>query len=332
MLCVEYLLRRDPKWHVRFTAMWYTRMVLSFREPAFWSFFMILIIILFLCYNGYGDCMTKYLKNLLKIFLCLYLFMCLSIIYFYFFYRLSDNRAFKNQKLLGHGVYGIDNIDYTNSIEALNLAYDNDIKIIEIDFLFTSDNQLVLNHVWNYNYIKSYYDYMNDKLVDKYTPMSIDYLLNFMQSHKDVYVIVDTKEYDYSDNMLGIYDALVNKIKNFDSLLADRFIIQIYNYDHYYNIKNVGFFKNYIFTFYKMDNPEFYKVTYFCLFHNIDVIVIPKEYILNNVITKKDIDLIKSKNIKLYVHTVNSIEEYNKLLTFGINGVYTDFLNYKIIN
>lgn len=46
----------------------------------------------------------------------------------------------------------------------------------------------------------------------------------------------------------------------------------------------------------------------------------------NNFINSIHINKIKSKNLKLYVHTVNDRDKYNEYLNIGIDGVYTDFL------
>ena len=60
------------------------------------------------------------------------------LIYFLLFMRAKDNDL-DSVKFIGHGIYGIDNISYTNSFESLELAIKNEIKVVEVDFLFTND-------------------------------------------------------------------------------------------------------------------------------------------------------------------------------------------------
>ena len=90
---------------------------------------------------------------------------------------------------------------------------------------------------------------------------------------------------------------------------------------------NIYNFKNKLVTVYKMNPLNVYYITYYCLINNIDTIVIPLWYIDDGIINEKDIRFIKSKNIKIFVHTVNDRDIYNNLLDMGIDGVYTDSLS-----
>ena len=228
--------------------------------------------------------------------------------------------------LIGHALYGIDNNFYTNSYESLNFGYSKGIKIFETDFLLTSDNKLILNHHWENDEVLSYEEYMSHKIVGQYTPMDIKNLLLYMQEHKDIYIVVDTKQ-DYYDStkFLDIYSKLVAEANNLDSKLLDRFIIQIYDYNDLRNIKQIYNFKDYIFTVYKLHEISVLKLISFCKFNNIDTIVFPQEsiYYLDSL----DIGFIKLCNLKLYAHTVNDEQTFIVLSDYGVDGIYTDSLS-----
>lgn len=68
--------------------------------------------------------------------------------------RKRENRQetwFEDYKVISHALGGIDGKDYTNSFEALQYSYEQGQRVVEADFLFTSDDVLVLRHYWKDN-------------------------------------------------------------------------------------------------------------------------------------------------------------------------------------
>ena len=256
----------------------------------------------------------------------------LYVIFFFTLKKNDNNNLLYNTKFIGHAFYGVDNIDYTNSKEAFLKGYDNGIKIMEVDFLFTSDRKLVLNHFWEDSVWESSNNFLNKKVMGKYTRMSLDDLLEFMSHYKDVYIVIDTKEneYNHGNDLIDVYKEIINKTIEYDENLLDRFIPQIYNFDSYKEINKLHKFKNNMFSIYKFsinNNPNLIKfITYYCLFYDIDSIVIPYEYIEYGIINKNTIEFIRSKNINVFINTINDKNLYNELINMGITGVYTDYL------
>ena len=239
-----------------------------------------------------------------------------------------EDSVFEDITFIGHGLYGIDGKDYSNSLESLELGYNNGIRVMEADFLFTSDGSIVLNHYWEFSFIESYREFLDKKILDKYTSMDIYDLLKCMEKYNDLYIIIDTKEDEYCNKTaLDIIEKIVEITKEYDEKLLDRFIVQIYNSENYKEIMNIYNFKNKLVTVYKMNPLNVFYITYYCLINNIDTIVIPLWYIDDGIINEKYIRFIKSKNIKIFVHTVNDRDIYNNLLDMGIDGVYTDSLS-----
>lgn len=265
--------------------------------------------------------------NKRKVFIVLFLIIILATIIFIIFKNNAKDKEkwYINNSLIGHALYGIDNNFYTNSYEALEFGYSKGIRIFEADFLLTSDDKLILKHLWENNEILSYEEYMSQQVSGQYTPMDIQNLLLYMQEHKDIYIVVDSKQEDYDETKrLNIYSKLVEEANIIDAKLLDRFIIQLYYYDDFKNIKQIYNFKDYIFTMYRlMPDVSLFQLTLFCKLHNIDVVAFLETDILYN-LTSRQIDFMRFCNLKIYTYTINDKATFIEFLIYGINGIYTD--------
>lgn len=260
----------------------------------------------------------------------------LSFSYFFFFYKISNKDLwYKDTTFIGHALYGIDNNDYTNSYEALEEGYQKGIRVMEADFLLTTDNKVILLHTWEedstFQKRSTYEQFMNTKIKNQYSPLDLETLLEIMKKYKDLYIIIDTKEGKEDDDyqMANIYSQIVERCKKYDPKLLDRFIVQIYDFQDYKMIKKIYNFSSYIFTTYKMGKLSFQMITYFCLLNNIETIAVPIEYIKNDIMKEEDITFIKKKNIKIYIYTINDLNTFQELQELGVDGVYTDYLYEK---
>ena len=184
-----------------------------------------------------------------------------------------------------------------------------------------------INYVWENSEVLSYEEFMSHKIQGKYTPMDIKSLLIYLKEHKDIYIVVDTKQ-DMFDitKFFDVYSKIVEEANNIDSKLLNRFIIQIYNYEDLKTIKEIYDFKDYIFTIYKLTKLSILELTTFCETNNIDTLVFPYEYIYNRKLNRHDIKFIKDYNLKIYTHTINDEAMYEYFLMNGFDGVFTDFL------
>ena len=239
----------------------------------------------------------------------------------------NNKKWHENNPFIAHALYGIENIDYTNSYESLELGYIKGLKIFEADFLLTSDEQVILTHHWENNEPLSHQEFMSKKIHDKYTPLDLEDLLLYMKKHKDIYVVIDTKQnmFDLSKHF-DVYSKIVDETRKIDSKLLNRFIVQIYDYDEFEKIKNIYNFKDYIFTIYKLEDFSLPELTSFCVANSIDTIVFPHEYIYNRILNRHDIKFIKEQNLKVYTHTVNDKSLYDYYTLNGIDGIFTDSL------
>lgn len=255
------------------------------------------------------------------------------ILYFYW----NSQPYYKKYHYIAHALGGIDDKTYTNSKEALEYSYSQGNRLMEVDFVITSDKQLVARHRWsdeledNFSKenIPNLDTFLSSKILGKYTPVDIKTIILFAMEHPDVYFITDIKS--YKKEMIDMLKAIEETSRELGFTdFTKRFIIQVYNYDNYELVSGDFQFENYIFTLYRMvdvfkDN-EFNQVIQFCVDNQIDVITIPKKYITKEIVQKA-----KENDIFIYVNTINSRKEMLKLRLMGVNGVYTDFIySYKI--
>ena len=237
-----------------------------------------------------------------------------------------EYNIFDYYPIIGHALYGINNESYGNCLECLEEGYKKGIRLIEADFLFTSDNDLVLNRRWK-NKIMTSDKFLKTKAFKKYTSLNISMLLEKMMEYKDIYVIIDTKEDEYGKSVYSVYERIIEEAGKVDDSLPERFIPQYYNYEMFYKLKNIYDFKYDMVTLYKWPNINYTEIINFCINENIEAITIPIWTYNDNIFTKENWQSLRDSNIKVYVHTINDPEEYDLLKISGVDGIYTDFLN-----
>lgn len=250
------------------------------------------------------------------------------------FICLERQPYYKKYHYIAHALGGIDDIDYTNSKEALETAYSNGYRLFEADFVFTSDKRMVCRHKWSNDLgddfseenIPDYQTYMSSKIFDKYTPVDIDTIMNFAKEHPEVYFITDLKSYKTEmKDMLAAIEESANKIGYKE--YREKFIIQFYSYESYKEASENYSFQNYIFTLYRMTDElgsekGINEILDFCIENDIEVITIPKKYATEEICKK-----IKDKNISIYTHTINDKKVWEQLYRMGVDGIYTDYIH-----
>ncbi len=231
----------------------------------------------------------------------------------------SPNAWYINSMLISHACGGIDGRDYTNSIEALDLALERGHRIIEVDFSITLDNYVVCDH--NYGLNVNYDKFMSEKKKYLYSPLDLNMLLDYMQAYPDMYVVTDVK-YESVDfiEVLSLIKDTAEKTNRLDIL--DRFIVQIYYDDDYDNIMDIYPFKNVVYTLYAKQPDDMYSVAEFCLQKGIHVVTIGAPAIYS----EDDISMFTQYNIKVFAFTVNDLDEIKKLRHYGVSGFYTDYI------
>ena len=237
---------------------------------------------------------------------------------------LPDSYAELQQSIwyITHAAGSIDGMAGSNSLEALTGAYEAGCRYIEIDFQFTADGELACIHDWYRQYTSAVPEdgtaltleaFQNCRIYDKYTPLWLDSLADFMTAHPDLYIITDIK----TDNPKAA--AIIGERY---PELTDRFIIQIYNGDEYDAVRAAGF-DHIIYTLYMLDWNSKTDTKALCEYAaGHPLLGFTFSYELCDV--DGYVKGMMKAGIPLYVHTVNGDEEQLKYFEMGISGIYTD--------
>ena len=240
----------------------------------------------------------------------------------------DEDAWYQKQAYIAHALGGIEQQDYTNSLEAFQLAYKNGFKVFEVDFAVTSDGQVVCAHdfVDFGDVVPDYSTFMNQKISGQYTPLDMQGLIDLLYENEDIYLMTDFKW----DNSLGsnnhdveiIMSSLIACIEERqDESLYDRMIIQIYSEDNFRLIESYHQFSNYVYTLYNYAYPIYDEIAAFCLENQIAVVTMSADRA-----TDEHVALFEQWNIKVFSHTINTKEEATQQFQNGVKGIYTDWL------
>lgn len=239
--------------------------------------------------------------------------------------------------LIAHGLGGIDNVDYTNSLEAFKTNYDKGQRLFEVDFSITEDGRLAARHDWmGYLATKlqqnipaerldqplTMREFKSYKILGKYTPLSLTDVFRIMQQYPDTYFITDTKETD-PELVRRQFTQIRDTAARIDPTLLDRLIPELYSPEMIDEALGIFPFKNYIFSIY-MSSMTPTEVADFVKERQIKVVAMPFERATASYMRK-----LSDAGAIAYVHSLNDPGEVQKYWSMGVHGVYTDFLAYS---
>lgn len=226
----------------------------------------------------------------------------------------------------------IDGIAYTNSKEALEASCSKKPQVIEMDYLYTSDEELVCSHGWVDKEDPAYADqwadeslaptkkeFMSRKIKGKYTPMTADESIKILADSKK-YLIVDTK----SDKALSVYKDLIKSCDKQNLSWYKKMIIpQIYFVSEYDEYKDIYDFRYGVFSIYKQEDKDaehVRKIAAFCAEKGLVIAI--KFWRFDD----KMAAAVKKENVKIAVYTVDSKKDKKSCMKKGADMIYTDTL------
>lgn len=223
--------------------------------------------------------------------------------------------------MIAHAGGGFDGIPYTNSIDALNGSYQSGFRYIEIDFSWTSDDQLVCLHDWDKTFKKVFKHKTKKPLSLKqfkqlvedhpeYRPCTLDSLAIWLNNKSDVRIITDIKY----DNLKGI-KHIIEKYPELKSQL----IPQFYQPEEYQQLQEMGF-KDLIWILYQYKGS---KASVVELSQDMGLLAISMRARQAKSRTYQKL----LKHHRIFVYTINKELTIKKLYDkYGVSGFYTDFL------
>lgn len=238
-----------------------------------------------------------------------------------------DDAWYQSNTLIAHAMGGIDEIDYTNSAEALNQAVENGYRVVEADFSVTADGKVVCAHDFSeFTETPDYDTFMLSRIKGQYTSISVENLIACIAQHPDMYLMTDFKW----DNSFGssnhdvetIMNAITDTIQTYQQPgLYEQIIIQVYSEENYRYIADNYPYTNYVYTLYNYAYPIYEEIAATCLKYNIPVVTMSKERA-----TMEHVEIFDKWNIQVFSHTVNDLEEAGQQIEHGVKGIYTDWI------
>ena len=237
----------------------------------------------------------------------------------------DEEDCFTNNRFISHACGGVVNgrrIMYTNSKEAFYYSIEKGFSLIECDVLGLD---MVLAH----DYISFY-----RAKEENYSMMNMRELLTLMEQNPDVHVLIDVKWNTQKEYGLCVscIDCMIEEMThNFEAYekLKSHVIMEVYDEETIKYAYEAGF--KMIFTQYR--NPE-----YRCYMNTVNLC---NRYCISTIAFKvthfledegwKNIKTFLNKNVKIYCHSTDSVDEYKQLRNMGVTGVFTNYLTQEDI-
>lgn len=225
--------------------------------------------------------------------------------------------------MIAHAGGGIEEQNYSNSLEALDLSYASGFRFIELDFSWTRDEQLVCLHDWDKSFKKTFgfktkqalsYKEFNALLekTEGLHPCTLDSLAGWMQEHKEVKIISDVKYHNLK---------AIKLILETYPQLQSQWIPQFYQPEEYKVLKELGF-KQLIWILYQ------YQGSYKSVVEYSQKMELMAVSMRASQAKKKFARQLRNNDHKIFVYTVNDMKKVKKLVKkHKVSAVYTDFLD-----
>lgn len=237
----------------------------------------------------------------------------------------------QNMVLIAHAGGGLPQGIYSNSREAFDRAVGNGFTLIEVDFSWTANGELILIHDWGERYYQyfSRLPFLPPKLANQWsrqtesaeefsaltmshglTQMTLESLTDWLDKNQNVKIVTDVK----NDNVKALAE-----IKAKASQHQNRFLVQIYAPSEYEQITNLGY-QDIIFTTYRSPLSD-EKLIKFAGQHQLFALTVPAERASHALATS-----LAATDTPLYAHTLNTNTQAEALRNVGVTGLYTDYL------
>ncbi|WP_379157479.1 phosphatidylinositol-specific phospholipase C/glycerophosphodiester phosphodiesterase family protein [Paenibacillus sp. sgz5001063] len=248
----------------------------------------------------------------------------------------KPSTGFASHRIVAHAMGGINGHAYTNSFEAFVANYEQGSRVFEVDLLLTTDDQLVARHEWTNNMskllgqqtilpaarqgaVQDYAHFMNSPILNIYSPLDVERILDLMQAYPDTYIVTDTKEIK-PELITQQFKLLTEAAEHRDPNLLDRVVPQIYSQDMLGVINKVHVFPEVLYTLYQSQDSDD-QVIDFVKKSGVDI-TMPDTRATYGFVQK-----LKKAGARIYVHTLNDEAEIVKLSRMGVDGFYTDFVS-----
>lgn len=230
---------------------------------------------------------------------------------------------------IGHAGGGYKKSTYTNSVDALNQNYSEGLRFFEIDFSRTKDGKIVCLHDWRGGYLTyeefKQQQYSQSNFLMKFNNCDIDSLGEFMASHSDAHLILDTKideEKEHKEEAVSFFREITRVLTEKYKVGMDRIVPQAYSLEQTKQYKADGY-PHVIFTVYKVKGPKVYDEA--CRMNGV-AITAPVNWIIDGRV--KATEETAPRNCPIFVHPVEKLDQLEQAMKIApqVRGIYTSFL------
>lgn len=223
---------------------------------------------------------------------------------------------------IAHAGGQVGSATYTNSIEALDQSYSAGFRMFEIDFSWTSDQQLVCLHDWEDSFERSFGLQTRgavtlrqfEELVRQrslYNKCTLVSFMDWFAAHPDTTLVTDIKDknLDALSLISGSYPQYVSRI-----------IPQVYQPEEAAFVKSLGF-QNIIWTLYRYPGNN---AAVLDMVRSMGVYAVTMDTVRAARGLPLDLD---AMGVATYVHTINDYADTLYYKSRGVNEIYTDSLS-----
>lgn len=224
----------------------------------------------------------------------------------------------EHPRLIAHGGGAIYGYRLTNSLEALDSAYEAGFRFIELDFERTSDGEIVMIHDWESMAARllgsegqrSLRLFRSASALAGLTLLDLEGLLRWMEDHPDCAIVTDIK----SDGNL----PMLSEIRERAGEAAGRFIPQAYDFDQASSLLAEGW-ERVILTVYRIQvTPE--ELRDYLAKTPLWALTMPEARL-----SEEFAAAARDTGTALYCHSVNTLDFVDAWLDKGLTGIYTDY-------
>jgi glycerophosphoryl diester phosphodiesterase len=222
---------------------------------------------------------------------------------------------------VAHAGGGFDGSTYLNTIEALEHNA-NAYELFEVDFSWTSDNELVCLHDWQNSFTRvagiqtqkplslvEFESAMSSR--SEFEPCTLQSLIEWLDHHEHARVVTDVKA-----NTVRALALIASRYPQH----IDRFVAQINQPSEYAPTVKLGY-QDIIWALYRFTGSE-HDVKRRATTMNLYAIAMPRKMAKGGLAQR----LKDSLGIPSYVHTVNTRNDLDTCLALGADEIYTDWL------
>lgn len=229
---------------------------------------------------------------------------------------------------IGHAGGGYKKSTYTNSLEALNQNYSEGLRFFEIDFSRTKDGKIVCLHDWRGGYLTyeefKQQQYNQSNFLMKFNNCDIDSLGEFLASHPDAHLILDTKideEKEHKEDTVGFFREITRILTEKYKVALERIVPQAYSLEQTKQYKADGY-PHVIFTLYKVKGPKVYDEA--CKLNGV-AITAPVNWIIDGRVKASNES---TPNCPIFVHPAEKLDQLAQAMKIApqVRGIYTSFL------